>query len=75
MLTTYDRALREWRRRIRLEATLSYRESDRRVPGEGDTWTRYRGMETAEGEEPSRRLGDEPVGQHADHEEESHDRA
>ena len=45
MLTTYDRALREWRRKVRLEAALSYRESDRRVPGEEYTWTRHRDME------------------------------
>ena len=30
MLTTFDRILRAWRRKVRLEAALSYRESDRR---------------------------------------------
>ena len=41
MLTTYQRVLDEYRRRIRLEATLSTRESDRRDQAKVLTWTRY----------------------------------
>ena len=42
MLVTYDRYMREYRRRIRLEATLCARESDRRDQQEVLTWTRDR---------------------------------
>ena len=53
MLTTFDRILRAWRRKVRLEAALSYRESDRRVPGEEYTWTRHRPMQSDGAEEPA----------------------
>lgn len=43
MLTTYQRVMDEFRRKIRLEAQLCARESDRRDPREVLTWTRYRG--------------------------------
>lgn len=43
MLVTYDRYMREYKRRIRLEAQLCARESDRRDQQEVLTWTRYRG--------------------------------
>ena len=74
MLTTFARALREWRRKVRLEAALSYRESDRRVPGEEYTWTRHRDMDTAEGLRCDRREQEPRRGDHAE-EEERHDRA
>lgn len=45
MLTTFSRVMDEYRRKVRLEAALCARESDRRDQAEVFTWVRYRGDE------------------------------
>jgi hypothetical protein len=42
MLTTYDRVMQAYKRKVRLEAALCARESDRRDQREVWTWVRFR---------------------------------